>query len=126
MGFADDEGLGIPRRDDCYPVYLTKEGYAYFYKLKESFFEPYTGEVSENLATLRKFLLGETKINLRRIKEVFGANIAEDYDIKRIIERENLTDESTDTASVLRALLGRRLTFPIYDYLFSSYCVIIA
>jgi hypothetical protein len=75
---------------------LNEQGYYCHSHVHEAELESYAGEVPQGYQTLRQILLGETKVPIRRLKEVYGAGLIED---------KKLNDDSTDTAGLLLQLL---------------------
>jgi hypothetical protein len=93
--------------------YLNEQGYYCHTHIHEAHLAPYSGEAPQGYQMLREILSGQTKISLRRLKEVCGADLWEDEYVKREIDSKQLSDDSTDTASLLMILLNRgKLALP--------------
>ena len=105
------------RKDDLFVIALFQDdrryyfvvstndnGYAKCRIIHKNDLEPYTGAVPKSIDILRKTYKGETRISVGRLKELFGQEFRGNITARFEMMCEDLTDDSTDTAHLLRYL----------------------
>ena len=85
--------------------YITEYGYWEYTDEPEYLLKPYTGEVPAGLNIMRKIHMGEAKITVKRLREVFGDAFTNNEDVKKDIEKYRLTENSLAPPDLIKMML---------------------
>ncbi len=88
-------------------VGIDQNGYWMHEHFHENDLEPYTGDVPENYLLLSKICKNEVNLRVGRLKEIFGTAFTEDEIVKRLLAKNNMTEDSVDTGELLRLMLEK-------------------
>ena len=85
--------------------YVTEHGYWEHAHEPEYWLKTYTGIIPTGLNIMRKIYMGEAKITVKRLREVFGSAFTDNEYVKRDIERLGLNEESLAPADLIKMML---------------------